>query len=486
MKLNYLQHLYRPLISIVVLAFLARIPFIIFSPELGGDADIYMTVADNILRGCGVSLSDINSSECIPHFGGNQLPGYPFFIALIWGLSGHSDNAVRISQMLLYILSLVWLMIAIFRLTQNKIAVAFIGALFALSPLEIAWVRYMQTETLALATTNWVIAELIFSLKDKRLRIMPLFLALTAAVFIRLDGVLLYVPVAISAFMIHTPKEALKRGMILALLLSLPIGGWTIRNLIVGLPRLYPTPFTQPNNAAPPLGYVAWGKTWITDEYQRPGWGWGVTRFVYDSIFIDDKAYDTNEEKKYVEQLIRELQGYQGKPFPAHIDTAFAEIARERTQREPFRTYVRIPLERMKSLWSNPYSSFGWPNEMPSSFSYEDHLKFVRGSIGDKLSIVSKYPFRTISKAFTGTYRFAVIISMCLVIIFLYKISNQSIKNLIWLAVSIIAARTIFMGIIGNVETRYTVEAMPGMELSIILALWAVFRSNENIHSNNE
>ena len=72
------------LFFVFILSFSARLVFIIYFPETGGDFDIYSTVAQNILRGCGVSLSDPLSSECIQHFGGNHGPGYDAFIASIW------------------------------------------------------------------------------------------------------------------------------------------------------------------------------------------------------------------------------------------------------------------------------------------------------------------------------------------------------------------------------------------------------------------
>ena len=62
---------------------------------------IYSIVAKNILRGCGVSLSDPLSEECIPHFGGNG-PGYDAFIATVWYFFNKSNNAVRIIQNLIY------------------------------------------------------------------------------------------------------------------------------------------------------------------------------------------------------------------------------------------------------------------------------------------------------------------------------------------------------------------------------------------------
>ena len=71
---------------IFLLSFFARLFFIIIFPETGGDFDIFSTVAKNILRGCGVSLSDPLTDECVAHFGGNHGPGYDAFIAFVWYL----------------------------------------------------------------------------------------------------------------------------------------------------------------------------------------------------------------------------------------------------------------------------------------------------------------------------------------------------------------------------------------------------------------
>jgi len=464
----------RPLFYVILLAaFGIRLAFVFSSPFMGGDADIYTTVAENILRGCGVSLSNPESGECIPHFGGNQLPGYPAFVGLIWFLADHSNTMVRIAQAFLYVVSLGWLMIAIQRISRSAGPAVLAGLILALSPLEVAWPRYMQTETLALATTMWVIAELLNSMNEGRLRVFSLAAALSAAVFIRLDGILLCIPVALTAFLVHRPVKALSRGALVALLLSLPLAGWTARNIAVDLPRLFPTPFTMPDNARPPLGYAAWGRTWITQEYQRPGWGWPVNRFVYDGIQIDDKAYDSPSERERVEELLAELKQHTGAPFPEQIDEEFRRLAEERTARAPLRTYLYIPLLRMAALWTNPYSSFGWPNEMPSSFSYEERLAFTRNGIPGKIRLALKYPFRAASKAFTGVYRFALLLSFLAVSLWSFVRRDGYETKIIWLALSIVLARTVFMGLVGNVETRYTVEAVPGMETAVAVTLYA-------------
>ena len=136
-----------------------RILFIIFFPELGGDYEIYTTVAENILNGCGVSLSNPLTDECVPHFGGNHGPGYPLFLSLVWSIFNHSDNAVRVIQSIIYALSSLWLIRSTYILTQNKKVIIFIAILLACSPLLIAWPRYVQTESLSIAATIYYLQK---------------------------------------------------------------------------------------------------------------------------------------------------------------------------------------------------------------------------------------------------------------------------------------------------------------------------------------
>ena len=108
--------------------------FIFYFPESDGDGNSYRLIADNILRGCGVSMSLINSQVCVPHFGGNHGPGYPVFMALIWALSGHSDFAIRIFQALIYTASIIYLVENINRYTSSLKISVIVGFVLVISP----------------------------------------------------------------------------------------------------------------------------------------------------------------------------------------------------------------------------------------------------------------------------------------------------------------------------------------------------------------
>jgi len=343
--------------------------------------------------------------------------------------------------------------------------------------LQIAWPRFTQTETLALAATILVLAELLYSLAYNRLRIFSLAIALSFAMFIRLDSVLLTIPTAVTGFIIYKPYKAFKKGLVLLLLLSIPIGSWTVRNINVELPSLFPQNMVLPEGAHQPTGYLKWGWTWITEEYQRPGWGWGVNRFHYDSISIDDKAYDSIEEKERVKKLLEELKKYTGQPFPLEIDREFSEIASERLRNHTFRTLIVYPLKRSVALWSNLFSSYAWPNELPSVISHQARLKAKNGE--GIIDLVLEYPFIAITKGITGGYKMLLQIIFILITILAINrsITSKKIRNILFISGSLVLARTAFFAITNNIETRYSVEAVPGMELLVIYGIVYFFKT---------
>ena len=79
---------------IVIICFL-KLLLIEFFPAITGDLETNITVAKNILSGCGVSISNVNLEECLPHFGGNQGPIYPFIVASIFRIFGENNDYVR-------------------------------------------------------------------------------------------------------------------------------------------------------------------------------------------------------------------------------------------------------------------------------------------------------------------------------------------------------------------------------------------------------
>ena len=455
----------------------SRLIFIILFPTTGGDFEIYSTVAENILNGCGVSLSNPLNNDCIPHFGGNHGPGYPFFLSIIWYIFNHSDFAVRLIQTIIYAISCIWLLKSVYKLSHNKNLIKAIGIILALSPLLIAWPRYIQTETLSLSATIFLIAEIFMSISNKKIRIIPIGIALIFATWIRLDNVFLTVPVGITAIWIHGLKDGIIRGFLIACILSSSWGIWTASNIIVDLPSIYPSDMIMPDGSRSPKGYLAWTKTWITHEYERPGALWGVNRKNYANINIPERAYNSNQEKEKVQSLLNELILANKQDFPIEIDDAFQKIADEKIYEDPIRYWLTYPAIRSLRIWTNPFSSFGWPNEMPDSgLSKVDRLEAAKGNKNILIKKAIEFPLHALSKGFNAFYRMILMILLGFSFLNLIIKKNNNDLNLIGLTtISYILARTLFFSFNSNFETRYMVTTIPFIEIFIIMSLISTF-----------
>ncbi len=450
-----------------------RLGFIFLFPETGGDYEIYTTVAKNMLNGCGVSLSDPLTDDCVPHFGGNHGPGYPFFISIVWSIFNYSDNAVRIIQSIIYSGAGIYLLYSTYVFTKNKKIILYLLFILALSPLLVAWPRYVQTETLSIAASIYLLSELILSLSKNKIKIISIALALIFATWIRLDNIFLTVPVAFTAIYIHGFRNGIINGFLIAGILAASWGVWTARNIAVELPSLIPTDMIMPDGSRSPSGYLKWTKTWITHEYERPGALWGINRKNYNNITIPDRAYMSKDEKLAIELLIGQLQKHNQKDFPQSIDEEFENIANAKIKNYPIQNWLIYPITRSIRMWSNPFSSFGWPNEMPDSgLTKEDRLSAAKGNSNLLIKKAIEFPIHASSKAFNAFYRLILMMLFLLsIIIIYYKKKDTQLLPIGLITISYILSRTIFFSFNSNFETRYMVTTIPFIELLIILTL---------------
>jgi hypothetical protein len=449
---------------IAAAALIPRLLLVYFAPVTAGDWAVYQSVAENILTNQCVSLSDPISGVCIPHWGGNQLPGFPWFIAGVWSIFPHHWIWVGLAQSLVITVSTLYLAKCATPLFPNRHWSLLAGLLAALSPLVVPWVRTTLPETLALAATQLILAELVRSYLQGRLRLIPLAIASALAMFLRYDSLLLVVPIAITGIVIHGPWEAMRRGSILLLLIAIPLGLWWARSMALGLGP-YPKPYTVQSGGAPPLGYIAWGKTWAVDQYQAPSWAYAIFTQRYSTINIDPGVYGADDERKRVESLVAELQSfYEHKPIPSHIDAAFAEIAAARRAAEPLRYWVALPLHRAATLWFNPRNSAAWPVSLET---VKNEGLPNRSRLAE---IALANPAATMVKLGTAAYRIAI---PCTALFLLATFWRRGRRE-IWLLGSALAfalASTIFHAALLMTEPRYIVETIPFLELALLASL---------------
>ena len=72
---------------------------------------------------------------------------------------------------------------------------------------------------------------------------------------------------------------------------------------------------------------------------------------------VDDlpaSAFDSPEERARVADLTAQYNDSPEMDISPEMDRQYAEIARERTRRNPLRTYIRVPFERALTIWFTP------------------------------------------------------------------------------------------------------------------------------------
>jgi len=125
------------------------------------------------------------------------------------------------------------------------------------------------------------------------------------------------------------------------------------------------------------------------------------------------------------------------------------------------------PIRRSVSLWSNIYSSFGWPTELPGSFSKQVRIEIARAGIIAAIPIALEYPVQAVGKLIVNSWRLLVVF-LFIVSLFL-SYNNKINREILLLTLAFIIARTFFSGFGNYVETRYTLMQMPLIEISTIV-----------------
>lgn len=447
--------------AVFVIALIPRAVIAALAPAVSGDWETYRIVAENILRNGCVSLSEPAGGACIAHWGGNQLPGFPAFVAGVWSLFPQTWFPVALLHSLLFAGATTYLFLSLRAAFAQRVAFA-AALLVALSPLTIPWARYTLTETLALSATIWLFAELIWSLKERQLRLITVALPFAAACFLRYDSVLLAVPVAFVGFYLHRPWSAVRRGTVILLIAAIPLGAWWVRSAAVGLGPL-PNINFSPVLGALPKGYLAWGETWVRSQYQAKTWIYPVHKAAYSNIQIDASIYSSELERQQVETLLGELTAYDGQPFPRHIDAVFLELANDRRSREWFDYYLLRPFSHASILWFNPLNSAGWPVSL--------NLTDAGGGLW---SLAINNPVSAAVKAGTAAYRVLLLILALGLAVWAVRVRVAFAQPVIVAAALYAIARTTFLASFNFMENRYVLEAVPLLEVAVVCGIWSI------------
>jgi hypothetical protein len=144
-------------------------------------------------------------------------------------------------------------------------------------------------------------------------------------------------------------------GLAMAGAFLLPLAPWAARNFVtLHEVQLISPRYTTLAGEYEPIGFYAWTKTWLERYRDLDCSLWAVSEVP---MHIDDfppTAFDSPQEKARVAALLDQYNRDPELDISPKVDREFAEIAAERTRRHPFRTYVRVPFERVLTIWFTP------------------------------------------------------------------------------------------------------------------------------------
>src|SRR5712692_5624570 len=318
-----------------------------------------------------------------------RAPGYPAFLAGLHLLAGTARQAVMLAQAFLDLATCVLAAGIANRLaagasdaTRSRVATAALW-LTALCPFTANYAAVPLTEILAIFFTT--LALLIFlspdgmtldciaSNRDLFRAVKNWFaggLVVGLGTLVRPETPLLLGAILLVLWLRHLRPANWKRltvatlWMIVGMLL--PLAPWAARNSV----RLGRVQFLAPRYAETygdvlPTGFYAWTKTWMFRFRDAYLFTWKLPAQPIDVKNVPSYAVDSPEELARVASLLDRYNRGQG--MTRSLDLEFAELARDRANRHPIRTYVWIPIERAAAMWFTPritllpYSGRLWP-----------------------------------------------------------------------------------------------------------------------------
>jgi hypothetical protein len=325
-----------------------------------------------------------------------RAPGYPAFLAAIYFLAGTGRMAVMLAQAFVDLATCVLAAGIAHRLAtgapdpaRTRVAAAALW-LTALCPFTANYTAVPLTEVLATFFTT--LALLIFlspegmaldriaSNRDLRLATKIWFaggFVVGLGTLVRPETPLLLGAVLIFLWLRYRRPANWKKlalatlWMIVGLLL--PLAPWAARNAVsLGRVQFLAPRYAETYGDVLPTGFYAWTKTWMFRFRDAYLFTWKLPSQPIDVKNLPPYAVDSPEEFSRVASLLDRYNRARG--MTRSLDLEFAELARERVERHPIRTFIWIPTERAAAMWFTPritllpFSGRFWP--LAESYHY--------------------------------------------------------------------------------------------------------------------
>ncbi|MGC1544109.1 MAG: hypothetical protein WA772_07230 [Candidatus Acidiferrales bacterium] len=245
-------------------------------------------------------------------------------------------------------------------------------------------------------------------------------------------------------------------GCWMALGLLVALLPWAARNArTLGRIEFLGPRYAQSDGDFIPRGFFAWTKTWTTRFSDAYLVDWKLGKEPLSVDIFPSAAFDSDAERARVAALLAQYDGNNFRITPA-LDRQFGLLARERTRRRPWRTFITIPAERIVAMWFTPriellpYSGDLWPplekwRENRADFGVTLGFGFL-GIVYAGLALCGLWRWRG---GTAGTFL------ICFVVI-----------------------RTLAMTQLQTVEPRYVIESFPAV-LAFGALAWAAPRRQE-------
>lgn len=341
-----------------------RLLFFVYFPSVTDDSRIYAELATNWLQH-GV-YGQTQGAQIVP--ADTRLPGYPAFLALIFGLFGSGNyRAVMLTQALFDLGTCLIVADLTRRMVSDGAArIAFVMA--ALCPFLANYAAAVLTETLEIFFTALALDCAVTALDLNRESDHGLFnlwaaagVAIAVGILLRPDGgillaaIVLYVATAMrrpdmkGAFL----RGRLVPGIVVVVFALAPLAPWTIRNFLT-LHQLQPLAprYANESNELVPRGFIRWIKTWIVDYASVEEIYWNVPGDKIDPEKLPSRAFDDGAEREATLAIIEDYN--QSQQMTPQLDARFGEVAAARVRAHPARYYVQLPLLRAVDMWLRP------------------------------------------------------------------------------------------------------------------------------------
>jgi len=358
----------------IIVALGLRLLFVLRFPGSAGDSDMYIQLArvwaDYHVYGF------LLNGHLVPT--DLRTPGYPAFLAGVALLFGRSMRAVMLSQVALDIVTcfLTAALAAALAPADSRRRIWIIALwLAATCPFLANYSAVVLTETLVTFLATAACCCFALGLRSEftslefrvpgREGATPMALAVVGAL---LTGVatlvrpemplLLGIAILIYALRGWKPLGSRKTVFLAAAMVGtffIPLLPWAARNFITlkKIQFVAPRYANLPGEYAP-VGYYAWTATWLEryrDIYLSL---WKIGEEPVNVDDLPDSAFDSPAEKARIIALFSEYNDSADWDITPEEDRTFAEIANQRTKRNPLRTYVRVPFQRALTIWFTP------------------------------------------------------------------------------------------------------------------------------------